>query len=226
MVHGAEGVEGAGGPADRAGTDGAPAARRGRRPGRTATRQRILESARGLFAAVGYDQTSIRGVAENASVDPALVMHYFGSKEGLFEAAIDWPFDMDDAVRHIFEGNPATMGERLVRMVCERWEDETTRHPLTVILRNAVQRDEAASLMSEFVEREIIGQLVKRSSDPSAALRGCLAHSVILGLVMVRYLERLEPLASAPIDEVVRAAGPSVQRYLAGDGESSFSSSG
>ncbi|MBN1629098.1 MAG: TetR family transcriptional regulator [Thermoleophilia bacterium] len=207
-------------------TEDAPAARRGRRPGQTATRQRILESARELFAAVGYDQTSIRGVAEKASVDPALVMHYFGSKDGLFEAAIDWPFDMDDAVRHVFEGDPATMGERLVRMVCERWEDETTRHPLTVILRNAVQREEAATLMTEFVERQIVGQLVKRSKDPTAALRGSLAHSVILGLVMVRYLERLEPLASASIDEVVRAAGPTVQRYLAVEGESSFSNSG
>ena len=205
--------------------DGAPATRRGRRPGQTDTKQRILDSARELFATAGYDQTSIRGVAEKAGVDPALVMHYFGSKEGLFKAAIDWPFDMDNAVRRVFEGDPATMGERLVRMVCEKWEDETTRHPLTVILRNAVQREEAASLMSEFVEREIIGQLVKRSQDPSAALRGGLAHSAIVGLVLARYVVRIEPLASVSIDEVVKAAGPSIQRYLAGEGESSFSSS-
>ena len=175
---------------------------------------------------MGYDQTSIRGVAEKAGVDPALVMHYFVSKEGLFKAAIDWPFDMDEAARRVFEGDPATMGERLVRMVCEKWEDETTRHPLAVILRNALQREEAASLMSEFVKREIVGQLVKRTRDPSAALRGCLAQSAIVGLVLARYIVRVEPLASVSIDEVVRAAGPSIQRYLAGDGESSFSSSG
>ncbi|MBN1630836.1 MAG: helix-turn-helix transcriptional regulator, partial [Thermoleophilia bacterium] len=77
------------------GREGEDRARTGRRPGRTRTRAQILESARQQFADFGYEQTTIRGVAEQAGVDPALVMHYFGSKEGLFQAAIDWPFDMD-----------------------------------------------------------------------------------------------------------------------------------
>jgi AcrR family transcriptional regulator len=199
------------------GTDGAQGTRRGRRPGPSDTKQSILESARHLFATLGYEQTSIRGVAERAGVDPALVMHYFSSKEGLFRAAIDWPVDMDEAAGRVFEGDPNGMGERLVRMVCGLWEEETTRHPLAVILRNAVQREEAAGLMAEFVEREIVGRLVARTQDSTSALRGCLAHSALVGLIVARYVIGVEPLASASIEAVARAVGPTVQRYLAGD---------
>jgi AcrR family transcriptional regulator len=191
--------------------------RRGRRPGRSETKTLILGSARHLFAVEGYEQTSIRGVAEKAGVDPALVMHYFSSKEGLFRAAIDWPFDMDEAARRVFEGDPIGMGDRLVRMVCEVWEDDTTRHPLTVILRNAVQREEAARLASEFVEREMVGRVAGRTQEPTAALRGALAHSAVIGLVMARYVIGVEPLASAPVETVVQAVGPTIQRYLTGD---------
>ena len=207
-------VRGAGG---AGGARGAPRAPRGRRPGQTGTRERILEAARQLFATAGYEATGIRTVAEKAGVDPALVMHYFGSKEGLFHAAMDWPFDMDTAAARVFDGDFVTMGERLVRMVCEIWEDEATRHPLTVILRNVVQREEAAALMSKFVEREIVGRLVERTQDSDAALRGGLAHSAILGLIMARYVVRVEPLASVSIDEVAKAVGPTLQCYLAGE---------
>lgn len=176
-----------------------------------------MEAARRLFAAEGYDETTIRAVADQAGVDSALVMHYFTSKDGLFRAAIEWPLDMDQAARRILEGDPAGIGERLVRMVCEAWEDETTRHPLIVILRNAVQHDEAARLASEFMQREMVGRLVARTQDPAAALRGGLAHSAVLGLVMARYVIRMEPLASTPTEVVVRVVGSTIQRYLDGD---------
>ena len=200
--------------------------RRGRRRGQSDTKERILESGRCLFATLGYEGTSIRGVAEKAGVDPALVMHYFGSKEGLFQAAIDWPFDMDDAARQIFEGAPELIGERLVRMVCAVWEDQTTRHPLTVIVRNAVQREDAARLMSEFVARQMVARVVERTKDPADALRAALAHSALVGMVITRYLIGVEPLASVPAEEVVKAVGPAIQRYLAGVMGSSASRSG
>lgn len=188
-----------------------------RRPGQSDTKRLILEAARRLFSADGYDQTTIRAVAEQAGVDSALVMHYFSSKEGLFHAAIEWPVDMDDAAHRVFDGDPERMGERLVRVVCETWEDGTARHPLTVILRNSLQREEAARLASEFVEREMVGRLVARSPNSDAALRGSLVHTVIMGLVMTRYVIGVEPLASLPREEVVRLLGPTVQRYATGD---------
>jgi AcrR family transcriptional regulator len=150
-------------------------------------------------------------------VDSALVMHYFSSKEGLFRAAIEWPFDMDDKARVVFEGDPERMGERLVRMVCRVWEEEPTRHPLTVVLRNAMQREDAARLAAEFVQREMVGRLVEHYGDPSASLRGSLAHSSLLGLVIARYVIKVEPLASLSLEDVVALVGPAIQRYLTGD---------
>lgn len=194
-----------------------PATPRGRRPGQTDTKKLILEAAGRLFASAGYERTTIRAVAERAGVDPALVMHYFSSKEGLLRAAMEWPVDVDQIARGIFEGDPEHIGERLVRTVCGLWEDETTRHPLVVILRNSVQHEDAGRLASEFVRQVIVGQLVSRTDDPSAPLRGLLAHSALVGLVAVRYVIGIEPLASASVDEVVQAAGPALQRYLMGD---------
>jgi AcrR family transcriptional regulator len=156
-------------------------------------------------------------VADGAGVDPALVMHHFSSKEGLFRAAIDWPIDLDEATRRVFSGDPADMGERLVRMVCEIWEDESTRHPLTVILRNAVEREDAARLLSRFVERELIGRLPAQTREPRATIRGSLAYSALVGMVVARYVIGVEPLASSPVDMVVQAMGPAIQRYLVGE---------
>lgn len=175
-----------------------------------------MGAARRLFAADGFDRTSIRAVAAESGVDPALVMHYFASKEGLFRAAIEWPFDVDDVVQSSFEGDVGGVGERLVRAMCEIWEDQNTRHPLVVILRNAAQREEARRLLREFVQREMIGRLAAQSDSPDADLRGSLVHSAIVGLFLSRYVIRLEPLASAPREAVVGAVGPTIQRYLTG----------
>jgi AcrR family transcriptional regulator len=191
--------------------------RRGRPPGHTDTKNSILDAARRLFAADGYGQTSIRAVAAESGVDSALVMHYFGSKEGLFRAAIEWPFDVDDVARSSLEGDIAGAGERLVGTLCAVWEDVNARHPLAVILRNAVQREEAARLLREFVQQELIGRLVAQSNDPHTDLRGSLVHSAIVGLFLSRCVIGIEPLASAPREAVVRAVGPTIQRYLTGD---------
>jgi AcrR family transcriptional regulator len=156
-------------------------------------------------------------VAEDAGVDSALVIHYFASKEGLFRAAIEWPLDLDERTKDVLEGDPETMGERLVRMVCQAWDDDCTRHPLTVVFRNAVQREGATRMAADFIEREMIGRLVAHTKDPTAALRGSLAHSAILGMIIARYVVGVEPLASLPTEQVVALVGPAVQGYLTGD---------
>ena len=125
-----------------------------------------------MFASAGFEQTSIRVIAERAGVDSALVMHYFSSKEGLLQAAMEWPFDMEEAARQIFEGgDPEQTGERLVRKVCEMWEDEATRRPLTIILRNAVQREDAARLTSQWVEQTMVGRW---RQGPKTRARPCV----------------------------------------------------
>jgi AcrR family transcriptional regulator len=176
-----------------------------------------LDAARRLFTTDGYDQTSIRAVASASGVDSALVMHYFGSKEGLFNAVIEWPFDIDAVFHDIFLGDTGQVGRRLVRTICAIWEDEHTRHPLTAILRNAVQREDAGRLLREFVRREIVGRLAAQSEDPHADMRGSLVCSTLVGLFTSRYVIGIEPLASAPIETVVQAVGPTIQHYLTGE---------
>jgi len=159
-------------------------------------------------------------VAEKAGVDSALVMHYFSSKEGLLQAAMEWPMDMDEAMREVFEGDPACLGERLVRKVCETWEDDTFRHPLTVILRNTIQREDAAQLGAQlaslWLEQAMVGRLAEHVSHSDLPLRGALAHSALIGLVLIRYVACYEPLASASVDTVVELVGPTIQDYLFG----------
>jgi AcrR family transcriptional regulator len=197
-----------------------PSTRRhtGRRPGRSGARDCILTSARRSFAARGFERTSIRTVAEEAGVDPALVMHYFSSKDGLFRASIDCPVDLEAVSARIMAVREDARGRQIVRVICEVWQDETTRHPLVILLRNAIERQDAAALLSQFVERELVGRLSAQTRGEDASARASAAYSALLGLVLARYVIGVEPLASAPLEQVVELVGPTIQRYLDGGG--------
>ena len=194
-----------------------PAGRSGRRPGSSGTRAAILAAAQRQFVAAGFDQTSIRSVAEEAGVDPALVIHYFHSKDGLLVAGMAWPIDLDEISEHVVAPGLDGFGERLARFFLAQWDDPSKRHPLTVIVRNAVSHETAARLLTDFVRRELVGRLVTLMDEPTAELRGSLVASTLVGLAMTRYVVRLEPLASAPSEVVVAAMAPTIQRFLTGD---------
>src|SRR5205807_2346744 len=100
--------------------------RTGRRPGPTASREAILAAARRQFAEAGYERTSIRGIAADAAVDAALVVHFFGSKEQLFRTAVTWPFDPTELVPQLLGPGAAGLGERLARMFLTMWDDHET----------------------------------------------------------------------------------------------------
>ena len=200
-----------------ASASGQPRRRSGRRPGTSGTRQAILAAARRQFVAAGFDQTSIRRVAAEAGVDPALVIHYFGSKDGLLGAVMAWPVDLDEIAERVVAPGLDGFGERLVRFFLVQWDDPAKRHPLTVIVRNAMSHEEAARLLAEFVRRELVGRLVPLMDAQTAELRGSLVCSALVGLAMTRYVVRLEPLSSAPADVVVAAMAPTIQRFLTGD---------
>jgi AcrR family transcriptional regulator len=189
----------------------------GRRTGRSRTRAAILVAARRLFATEGADGTTVRAVAQAAGVDPALVLHYFGSKDGLFEAAIEWPVDMNVAAERIFASGLEGLGERLVRFFVEQWEDEATRHPLEIILRGALRRESEGRLLTEFAHDQLIGRLAAMLRGPDADLRASLVLSTLLGLAAARYILKVPGLADRTADEVVAMVGPTVQRYVSGD---------
>jgi len=178
----------------------------------------VLAAARTAFADRGYDGASIRGIATAAGVDPALVHHYFGTKDALFVAAVQAPVDPDDFLPEVLAAPPEERGTAVVRMVLHVW-DGPGRSAVLALVRSAVNHEWSARLLREFVLAKIVRRVVGSVEMPreEREARGALVASQVAGLVMMRYVLRLEPLASASPDEVAAAVGPTVQRYLTGD---------
>jgi AcrR family transcriptional regulator len=190
--------------------------RTGRRAGAADTRGQILDAARHVFGEEGFENASVRMVARRAGVDPALVHHYFGTKQALFLAAMELPIDFNALVDEVMAGPRREIGARLVRQTLELWEDPDTRSLLMGIVRSATTDAVAAEMLRGLLSEGPVLALTRASGSPDAALRATLAGSQIVGMAMARYVIRVEPLASAPKEAVVRAIGPTVQRYLAG----------
>ncbi len=188
-------------------------ARTGRRPGVGGTRERILAAARSDFGKGGYEGTTIRGIAAQAKVDPALVMHYFDSKDGVFRAAVQFPVDPAEFIPRLVAPGLDGLGERLVRFFVETW-DSPTGSPLLALIRSAVGNEDGADLLREFVTREVLGRLARALDLDRPQLRAALVASQLIGLAMLRYVVRVEPLASASAAELVAWLGPTLQRYL------------
>jgi AcrR family transcriptional regulator len=176
------------------------------------TRAAILDAARTAFAARGYTASSLRQVASVAEVDPALVLHYFGSKRDLFAAAIGLAEGVDTLIDSLLTGPVAGLGERLVRFYLQLIDSPTS--PVVALLRSAASDDEAARMVREFIGTEVIGRIVEVLAVPDAALRGTLVGTQLVGMAVLRRVVRVEPLASADHDLVVAWLAPTVQRYL------------
>ncbi len=189
----------------------------GRRPGESGTREAILEAARTAFADAGYDRATIRGIAAAAGVDPALVLHYFGSKEGLFEAALDLPVSPAEVFARGGAADPGQLGATVVRTFLEAWEPPETRVRLLAMLRSAMTNETAMGTIRDLLVRGVFGPITQTLGVSDAQLRAELVGSQFVGLAMMRFVGRIEPLASASVDELVAAVGPTAQRYLTGD---------
>jgi AcrR family transcriptional regulator len=162
-----------------------------------------------MFAAQGYELTTIRAVAARADVDASMVMRYFGSKAGLFTAAVT----MDLQVPDLRSAPASRRGELLVRHFISRWEDPVRDDELIAMLRTAVTSETVAGQLQGIVS-QLLTVPIAALGDEHAAERGALIAAQLLGLALCRYILLFEPLASLPVDDVVAAVAPSVQRYL------------
>lgn len=197
------------------------AKRRGRRPAAAGdTRATILAAARELFLEVGYDATSIRAVAGRAGVDPALVHHYFEDKADLFAASIRAPVRPDRIVKTALEGPRERIGESLVTLALTALDEPLARRTILGLMRTALGHDFAAAMFRQFLVREVFHRIAAELSPDvateDAELRATLAASQVVGLILVRYGVRAEPLASASVEEVAARAGPVIQWHLLG----------
>jgi AcrR family transcriptional regulator len=195
-----------------------PNRRPGRRPGNPDTRDDVLAAARAAFAERGFDGATIRGIAADAGVDPALVHHYFGSKDQLFLAAIEAPANPADLLPEVLAAGRDQLGAAVVRLLLQVW-DGPMRPAGLALVRSAVGNEWTAKLLREFLVTQVLRRVVSTLEISAAEqeVRGALVASQLIGIVMGRYVLKVEPLASASPQWLVAAIGPNVQRYLTGD---------
>ena len=192
-----------------------------RRPGRPAggsdTRERILASARELFARNGIGNTSIRAVATAAGVDSALVHHYFGTKEKLFAAAVRIPIDPMDIIGPLREIPVEEIGYKLPSMLLPLWDSELGTRFIAA-LRSIIAGSEV-NLFRSFIQDVIAVEVGARVDNPpgSGIVRIQFVASQLVGVVMARYILQLEPFASLPPEQIAKTIAPNLQRYLTGD---------
>jgi AcrR family transcriptional regulator len=168
------------------------------------------------FTERGFDGATVRAIAQRAGVDPAMVNHWFGGKNALFVAVVEIPVNPDEIIPRLLDGPPEQLAERILRTFLSVW-DADGGGALAALVRSVAGHEEAARMMREFVSRVILGRVVSTVAPDRPELRAALCGTQIIGLGMVRYVIRLEPLASADHDTVVAAIAPNLQRYLTGD---------
>ncbi|GFM16184.1 MULTISPECIES: TetR/AcrR family transcriptional regulator [Mycobacteriaceae] len=194
--------------------------RPGRPPGASDTRDRILSSARELFARNGIDKTSIRAIATDAGVDPALVHHYFGTKTQLFAAAIKIPIDPMSIIGPLREVPVDEIGHVLPSLLLPLWDSELGKGFIAT-LRSVLGGSNVAelSMFRSFLQDVITAEVGSRVDDPpgSGLVRVQFVASQLIGVVMARYILELEPFRSLPVTEVVETIAPNLQRYLTGE---------
>lgn len=188
---------------------------RGRRPGGPDTRAAILAAARSSFAGTGFGGTTIRAVASAAGVDPALVHHYFGSKDDLFVAALELPVDPRVVLAPAIADGPDGAAERMLRVFLTVWDNPETRLPLLGLVRGVFDPDGQRLLRDGFLPAVIAPVGIALGLDEPERRMSLLASQMI-GLIVVRYVLEAEPLASMPAELVVATYAPTLQRYLTG----------
>lgn len=179
------------------------------------TRQRIVAAAARLFAAQSFDGVSVRAIGKEASVDPALINHYFGSKEGLFQVVMEEALRPEDNISEVVSGPRDALGERAIRRVESVWSSPAGP-AMAALFRRALAGNR--EVMRDFAMRTLIGTIAEHLEGPEEErrLRASLAVSQMSGYVVGRHLLHVEPLASLTVDEAVALIGPTIQRYLTG----------
>jgi AcrR family transcriptional regulator len=180
-----------------------------------ATRSAILGAARELLVNKGYEATTIRAVAAKAGIDPSMVMRYYGSKEGLFAAAVDLDLQLPDPS----EWPREEIGQRLASYMVARWDRELSHEPVTLLLRSAGTNPAAAEQLRLVFAGQIVRlvRAVTGESDQDAARRAGLLATQVLGFALCRYVLELPPILEMDVETLARALAPVIRHYLFGD---------
>ncbi|MEV1178925.1 TetR family transcriptional regulator [Nonomuraea sp. NPDC049784] len=192
------------------------ARRTGRRPGTSTTREEIVSAAALAFSTGGYEATSMRQVAADAGVDPALVRRFFGGKEQLFSAVVTSVFQPEQAVAMLLDGPRGKLGERLAGYVLGLLGAVDRPGPVLGLMRSAATSEHAAALIREFLANDMLGKLTQKLGVDHPELRAALAASQLVGLAIARYAVRVDALIASEPGELIDWVAPTLQRYLTG----------
>jgi AcrR family transcriptional regulator len=178
---------------------------------------RIVAAARDEFAEQGWAGTTIRAVARTADVDPALVYHYFGSKEGLLDAATNPPQKWLESVAKVWTTPLDQLGVALITLLLGAWADDEVGPTLRAILQTAAHEPATREKLRRVVEGSLMGVSQLGADERDRLIRSGLVSSQMMGFALMRYVWKVEPVASMSDDEAIAAIAPNLQRYVSGD---------
>ncbi len=188
--------------------------RTGRRAGPGGSRDDIAEAALPLFASGGFDGVTVREIAAEAGVDPALIYHFYGSKRALFDELIALPFDPEEVVRNALAGGVDELGTRIVTFMVTQLRDPVLGERTVAVLRTAAAQPEAAAVLRELYSRRLLEPLAHALRADRPRLRAALCSSQLIGLAMAEHVIGIEPLVDAATEDLIAIYAATVQRYL------------
>jgi AcrR family transcriptional regulator len=202
-----------------------PSGRPGRRSGDSRTSEAILDAARAQFAEHGYQGATIRGIAAGAGVDPALVHHFYGSKESLFAAAMKLPVVPSEVIATVLANGAgdAGVGERMVATALTLWESDGVKDTFLGLLRSAVTSEQAATMLREFVTDTILAAIVRAAgldrlgNRAEAEYRATMVATQLVGIALTRLVLKLPAITAVSVSDLAATVGPTVERYLTGE---------
>ncbi|MBE1551460.1 AcrR family transcriptional regulator [Mycobacterium sp. OAS707] len=192
--------------------------RRGRRQGEPVSRDAVLAAAKQRFASEGFERTTLRAIAQDAHVDPSMVLYLFGSKEALFRESLRLILDPDALVAALTGDDDPDIGTRMVRTYLRIWETPDSAASMRAMLQSATSNSDAHDAFRGFVQDYVLTSVSGvLGGDEHAKLRAMLAASQLVGTAMLRYIIEVPPLSTLSADEVVALIAPTVTRYLTAD---------
>jgi len=189
---------------------------RGRRPGAESSRIAIVDAARREFARHGFERATIRSIAAAAEVDPATIYHFFGGKDDLLRAALEFPVG-DDVIRAFLPGDRPVSGDELLRSVLTIWQVPEIEERLTALLRVAATHPDAGAAVGDLLEASVLEPLIAGIGGDDAELRAGLVGTQMVGLALLRMVMPYAPIANASVAALVDAVSPTIDRYLTGE---------
>jgi AcrR family transcriptional regulator len=173
------------------------------------TSRRILEAARAVFADLGYERATIRGIAAAAGVDKSSVIQYFGTKQNLFREAVHWTIPVADAIAD----TPEQTAENLARGMLAAWAADPNS-PMAVLLRASMTSEDAAEILRNHITSSATPTLATAIDAPDARLRAALAGAMLMGIASQRYLLRMPDIADVDTEEILRLITPALRALI------------